>query len=249
MLRNNRHHSIYLQNAWNKYGEFNFEFQIADVFDTGDSEVDLALAKQAEQEIIDSYKPNKGLYNRSWSSLTGNLVGKEHANYGKTPKEWMGEDGYAKAMEKWKSLKGDKNPFYGRSHSEETLQILRNKCALFGDKNGMFGKKHTEEYKKLKSEMMKGRYDGIRNPFYGKRHSEETKRILSQKNKGKLKGIPKSEAQKLKMIESSPKRISVEIDGIRYLSLSQAERATGVNRKKIQKRVISDQFPNYKLSE
>jgi group I intron endonuclease len=249
MLRNNRHHSIYLQNAWNKYGSDIFEFLIVEVFDTKDDEIDLALAKQAEQEIIDTYKPNIGLYNRSWSSETGLLRGEDHIHYGKSPKEWMSEEGYARAMMKWKSRTGGNNPFYGRSHSEATLQILRKKCALFGKRNGMYSKKHTEEYKKLKSEMMKGRYDGEKNPFYGKRHSEETKKIISQKIKGKLKGIPKPPAQRLKMVESSPKRTAVEIDGIKYLSLSQAERETGINRKKIQKRANSIEFPNYKFSE
>jgi group I intron endonuclease len=249
MLRNNRHHCIYLQRAWNKYGDENFEFAIEEVFDTGDDEIDLKLSQQAEQELINTYKPGYGIYNTSWSSVTGVLKGEEHFHYRKTPKEWMSEEGYARAMEKWKSQKGEKNPFYGRKHSKETLQILRQKCALWGEKNGMYGKKHTDEYKKIKSEMMKGRYDGEKNPFYGRKHTEETKRRISEKKKGQMKGVPKSEEQKRKMSENSSRRIPIEIDGVKYRSFTHAQNVLGIDRKTITYRVRSDNFPTYKFSE
>ena len=38
---------------------------------------------------------------------------------------------------------------YGKTHSEETKNILRNKCKNYKDKNGMYGKTHSEETKKI----------------------------------------------------------------------------------------------------
>lgn len=73
---------------------------------------------------------------------------------------------------------GEKNPFYGRVHSEET----RVKC---GAQN--IGKdRFTEGQKEKKRHMMTGE----RNPFYGKKHTPETLFILS---------APKSEECKIKL--------------------------------------------------
>ena len=82
-----------------------------------------------------------------------------------------------------------------------------------GESNGMYGKKHSDESKERMRESKKGMYDGEDNPFYGKKHSDETKNKISEKNKGRLKGIPKSEEQKEKMRNSSPKSIPVIIEG------------------------------------
>lgn len=71
------------------------------------------------------------------------------------------------------SLSGEKNGMYGKHHSEETKQKLRE---MFSGENGpMFGKHHTEETKKKISESHKGKYSGENNPFYGKAHTDETK--------------------------------------------------------------------------
>lgn len=57
--------------------------------------------------------------------------------------------------------KGSKNPFYGKSHSIETREMM--------------------------SEIKIGKYLGEDNPFYGKTHNEETKKFLSNLYKNKLK--------------------------------------------------------------
>lgn len=48
-LRNKTHHNKHLQNAWNKYGESNFEFEIIE-------ECDDSIKFRIEQKYIDLYK-------------------------------------------------------------------------------------------------------------------------------------------------------------------------------------------------
>jgi G:T-mismatch repair DNA endonuclease (very short patch repair protein) len=50
---------------------------------------------------------------------------------------------------------GEKNPFYGRIHSEKTIEILRETCGRSGEDNGFYGKTHTEEFKKSHSVFMR----------------------------------------------------------------------------------------------
>lgn len=59
-----------------------------------------------------------------------------------------------------KSISGNKNHFYGKSHTKETKQLisLKNKGRLLGNKNPMFGKK------------------GNKCPSYGLKRSKETKK-------------------------------------------------------------------------
>ncbi|PGW22247.1 MULTISPECIES: GIY-YIG nuclease family protein [Bacillaceae] len=85
LLKSNKHHIIHLQRTWNKHGEESFEFNLIDIIDTGNKYEDLQLAVEMEQLFIDQYKPNKILYNRSWSSKTENLRGDQHHFYGKPP--------------------------------------------------------------------------------------------------------------------------------------------------------------------
>ena len=75
---------------------------------------------------------------------------------------------------------GDKNPFYGKHHSEETKKKLSE--ATRGHKNHL-GKKHSEETKRKISETKKGR-----------NFSEEHRRKISES----LKVKPMSEESRMK---------------------------------------------------
>lgn len=118
------------------------------------------------------------------------------------------------------SRRGEKNNFYGRKHSEESKEKIRNKKknipsktkgiplseetkrklreANSGEKSGMYGKpspmrgrKHSEE---TKAKMSKS-HSAEKNHFYGKKHPPEVlERIASA-----LRGKPLSEAHKEKL--------------------------------------------------
>lgn len=88
-------------------------------------------------------------------------------------------------VNKKKGLTGSKNPFYGKTHSDETKRKLseKNKRPCSENAKNIFSKK----------------YVGAGNPFYGKTHSEETKRKLS---------VFKSEEHKRKLRIAALKRLS-----------------------------------------
>jgi group I intron endonuclease len=54
-LRNNKHRNIHLQNAWNKYGENQFEFSIVEF-------IPIELLLDAEQKYLDDVKVNQISY-------------------------------------------------------------------------------------------------------------------------------------------------------------------------------------------
>jgi len=70
MLKNNKHHSKYLQNAWNKYGEKNFKFEIL-------AECPSEYCLKLEQWFIDNLKPEYNM-NPNASSCLGRKLTKEH---------------------------------------------------------------------------------------------------------------------------------------------------------------------------
>jgi 5-methylcytosine-specific restriction endonuclease McrA len=75
------------------------------------------------------------------------------------------------------SKKGEKHPFYGKTHSGEHCRKISEN--MKGNKNNL-GNKHSEETLRKMSENMKGE----KNPSYGKTPSEETRRNISIGNGG-----------------------------------------------------------------
>jgi len=83
-----------------------------------------------------------------------------------------------------KRRKGEKNPFFGKTHSSKTIEIIRkaNIGLQAGEKNPMYGKTHTEEVKQQSRDRNKIYFElNGGGTFLGKKHSEETKKILSEK--------------------------------------------------------------------
>ena len=81
-------------------------------------------------------------------------------------------------------FEGKLNGFYGKKHTEETKQILREKTLellknenfrmsriCIGEKNGMYRKPRS----------------GDLNPMFGKKHSEEARKKMSEKAKLRFK--------------------------------------------------------------
>ena len=110
-------------------------------------------------------------------------------------------------------MTGTNNVMYGKNHTDESKSKISK--ALTGKYRGVnnknFGKKLTIEVRKKLSEKAKLR-TGFKNPFYGRKHSDETKRILSLKNKGSL----------------PPNTRPICINGVRYLSATDAGRCLGI---------------------
>jgi len=155
ILRRDLHFNKHLQNAWNKYGEENFEFVIQE-------ECQLEKLKEREEYWVNyfkSYDKGKG-YNkkevlngvefyseeikekmRNRNVSIGTREKLRICNLGKHPSEET-----KKKMSE--SQKGEKNHFFGKHHSEETKQKMSESHAdVSGEKNPFYGKKHSEEFK------------------------------------------------------------------------------------------------------
>ena len=144
-LRKGRHHNLYLQRAWNKYGEKSFSFEFIQ---------DCNECKRDEQILLNDLDWNK-CYNISSSASGGDLI-KNHPNRDKiisrlteqllkAPKpesrykekngNWKGGktfcscgariSGHNKSCMKCADKTGENNPFYGKAHTEETKSKLR----------------------------------------------------------------------------------------------------------------------------
>jgi len=101
------------------------------------------------------------------------------------------------------SKMGEKNSFFGKSHTDETKRILseKNLGVNIGEKNSFFGKSHTDETKRIISENNKKNI-GEKNHFYGKNHTLESKNKIREKALGRHR----SEESKLKTSESLKKK-------------------------------------------
>lgn len=134
-LRKGKHHSAYLQSAWNKYGEANFEFRILNTCDVSE-------LVAAEQEAIDTIRPE---YNMS--PTAGSTIGVEFsperrakisaAHKGRKKDPAVVEAGAAK-------LRGRKLPAARVAH------LIGNTHAL--------GSKHSDEVCAAKAERQRRRY-------------------------------------------------------------------------------------------
>lgn len=62
-LKNNKHHSLYLQRAWDKYGEYNFEFLILEYVQ------DIPLLLKREQYYLDELNPEYNICKIAGSCL------------------------------------------------------------------------------------------------------------------------------------------------------------------------------------
>jgi group I intron endonuclease len=234
-LRHNKHHSIHLQRAWNKYGEKNFIFELVEEVDKNvllereqyhldtltpwDDNVGYNVSKSASGGDLISYHPNideirekqrintinrwnnlsekeKELYSEKMSG-DGNPNWKGGISYIKFKcpicgKETKTVNNEAKSCMDCKDISGEKNPFFGKKHSNETKIKLR---------LSHIGKKHTEETKSKCRESS--------NKFYNSEEGIEFRRRLSLNNAGEnhpLFGVGHTEESKLKMSTSKKQK-------------------------------------------
>jgi hypothetical protein len=119
-----------------------------------------------------------------------------------------------------KNAKGQLNAFYGKHHSQETIQIISQKA---------IGRKMSDNVKVKISKSL----TGSNNYWYGKKLSEQHKLKLSIAAKGRITTDDKKEILR----NSSPKRIELYrfINGEFYIykSFREAELLTGIERRYI----------------
>ena len=96
-------------------------------------------------------------------------------------------------MKSW-AFSGERNGMYGKKHSEETIERMKeyqqNRPPMSEEarekiRQSRLGKKWDEEYKQRMSKIKKGTQVGSLNNMYGKTHSDETRRKISEAMSGK----------------------------------------------------------------
>lgn len=185
-LRNNRHHSFYLQHSWNKYGENNFAFKIIE-------QCSVDSLDKKEVEYISFYNTCdksfgyniecggnalKKLSEETKKKISSRLRGRKFS-----------DDHKRKLSE---SLTGKNNPMYGKI-GKLNPQYGRD---MSGENNPHYGFKHTDSAKEKMSKVHKGkplsteqrkkiseRFKGDKNPWYGTHLTADMRRKMSEAHK------------------------------------------------------------------
>lgn len=183
---------IALKKAIKKYGEKNFKTIILEKINTNQKDLDLR-----EMFYIKKFNAvkDKKYYNRSYGGENEGWFG---VNQAVKEQGGLTEETRRKMSH---SRRGNKHPMYGKHHSEQTKEKMRQikkgkktleetkkkqSEALKGEKSYWYGKNLTEETKeKLSIAQKKRNLSKDRNPFYGKHHTKEAKKKVSKAHKGK----------------------------------------------------------------
>lgn len=206
-LKNNQHHSILLQRAYNKYGEQNFIFEILEYVE------DKTKLIEREQYYFDTLKPQYNI-----CKIAGNTLGCKMSEESKQKRlKTLKDNGY-KVSEETKrkrslSLKGKKSWNEGKRMPIEVVEKTRATKL----KNGTLNQPRSENWRKKISESNKGKIvsketrDKQRLSHLGQvawnkgiSCSDETKEkiSISKKNSKKTswnKGIPMSDEVRIKL--------------------------------------------------
>ena len=104
----------------------------------------------------------------------------------KAIEQWEDEEFRQKMLANRRDSTGDKNPFYGKHHTEETKERLRQQS--IGRKPSEEARRKmsvssterwkNEEYRQLITSMVQGE----NNPHYGKKHTDEVKNRIGELN-------------------------------------------------------------------
>ena len=106
-LNNKRHHSYDLQNEWDIYGEENFIFYILEMID------DPTLRNNSEINYIRIYDTTNK--NCGYNIESGGII-----------RDFVTEESKKKISMHHADVSGCNNPFYGKTHSEETINKMIN---------------------------------------------------------------------------------------------------------------------------
>ena len=149
-LKKGTHHCIHLQRAWDKYGENNFIFEIVEecinikekeqlILNTIDFNTIYNVSKTASGGNMIENHPDKEAIILGRTQELRNSV--KNPAFGEKNPNWRGgihkikstcmcgnkKATNANSCQKCKNISGEKNPFYGKTHSEETKKLLSEK--------------------------------------------------------------------------------------------------------------------------
>ena len=208
-LKLGKHANSRLQEAYNE----NQEVTLAILENFAERE----QAYRAEERFINAHKNDPKMCNILLGGRGGDSYNRHPdkesiiANKSRAMKlvyETMSED---RRQERALMVKGKRNPMYGRTHTDEVKERLR--VAHLGVPPANKGVP-MNEHQRAKHREAIARIDrsGTKNSFYGRQHNDEVRAKLSEANKGKL----------------PPNTLPVVIEGIVYVSCTEASRALGV---------------------
>jgi group I intron endonuclease len=227
-LKNSCHDNIFLQRAYNLDGEDKFIYEIIHRCNTEKEAKEIELQYLTDLSIRDKlYNLN---YNNSGGDLLTNHPDKESIREKiiKSCAETMSKMNSEERKQKY-AKNGERNGMYGKTHTEEARKIF---SELHKGNTYTKGKKASEETRQKFSKMRKNKNTGEENPFFGKHHTEETIQKIIDKNRGRL----------------PPNIIKISIDGIVYISMTDASRQLNIPTPTVLWRLKSKnpKFDNYK---
>jgi group I intron endonuclease len=222
-LHSNKHHNVYLQRAWNKYGSPAFIWKIL-------KEVKIDALLENEQYFLDN---ENNLYNIGKTASGGdNISNHPHKDeiISKIKKSLNKKiQSMSNAERKLRfGQKGNKNGMWNKTHTNKAKEriSISNKGKLPINKGKtneqLLGKEKATKISKMLSEHGKKK-TGTKNPFYGKTHSRKTKNKIRHK---KIKQFEESTPEE--RYNKNPQSRKVEIDGITYYGVSEAARQLNV---------------------
>ncbi len=223
-LVKNKHVNPHLQNAWNKYGEENFVFEIWEECSQEEliRKEQLTIDKTRSFQRIHGYnicevanKPT--LTDEVKSKISKSLKGNIPWNCGIPHSDATKE----KMRQRKLGIKGKNHPRFGKHVSDETKDKIRVGNLLYVKNNGAvrLGKKHTKKTK-----------EKLRQSKLGTKLSDETKNKISASNKGRV--CSEETKNKLKQTHlKQSKVIGQFLDDVliaKFASISEAKRSTQI---------------------
>jgi group I intron endonuclease len=157
-LKGNRHKTIDLQNDWNIFGEQNWNFWIVEK-----CENDQNLRYDMEIYYINELKSHisQNGYNTSWggSATFKGMIHTEKAKETIRQSRLGTKQSEESNRKNSESNMGEKNGFYGKNHSEETKQKMKdNHADVSGENNPSYGKTFNQG---RKSKNSTSKYSGV----------------------------------------------------------------------------------------
>lgn len=257
-LRKGKHGNEPLQNAFNKYGEENFIFEIL-LEDDSFEDDELYHIEKMYILLFEADRHKKGY----------NIAPGGKGGFSK----WTDEQRKRRSIQ----YSGKGNPFYGKKHSAETIQKKVS--------NTDYSFTQTPEHRNKLSEAMKGRIFsvehsrnkslaqmGAKNPMakavsingkhfetitdaaeaLGLNHSTVGGRVNSDSKRFEhWLYVDKENIPYDKVVEYSNGAIKKKclIDGLEYESIKKASDLLGIPTSSLRRRMLSDKFPNYSYLE